>query len=278
MKKFLKILKTIFNFTWLTVLTQVGGIIYLLYQPFSFFIKKKYDGWKSRGRRILSFVALYLFCSLLIVPLIAKRFGRVPLPFFASKEIPVKAGNIILPLGNRHYVRPQLKAVFFDAAQKINQKYPNTQLLYLDANFPFWNGFPLLPHLSHDDGEKLDIAFLFKNKKTQKIHNNVLSFLGYGFVEPPRKGESNTPATCAKKGKWQYNFLYNITSQHNHEYYEFDSAANQYLMRQFINHPKIGKILIEPHLKSRLGLSGEGKVRAAGCHAVRHDDHIHVQL
>jgi len=199
---FLKILKTIFNFAWLTILTQVGGIIYLLYQPISFFIKKKYDGWKSRGRRILSFVLLYLICSLLIVPIIAKQFDR----------------------------GPQLKKVFFDTAKKVNQKYPNTQLIYLDANFPFWNGFPLLPHLSHNDGKKLDIAFLFKNKKTQKIHNKVLSFLGYGFVEPPRKGEYNMPKICAKKGKWMYNALYNITSQHNHQYYEFDKSANQYLM------------------------------------------------
>ena len=32
--------------------------------------------------------------------------------------------------------------------------------LALDGGFPFLDGFPLLPRLSHDDGRKLDLAFL----------------------------------------------------------------------------------------------------------------------
>jgi murein endopeptidase len=39
----------------------------------------------------------------------------------------------------------------------------------------------------------------------------------------------------------------------------------------------IGKIFIEPHLKTRLKLTTP-KIRFHGCRAVRHDDHIHVQL
>ncbi|MFT5619364.1 MAG: hypothetical protein ACI85I_002607, partial [Arenicella sp.] len=39
-----------------------------------------------------------------------------------------------------------------------------------------------------------------------------------------------------------------------------------------------GKVFIEPHLKTRLGLENYSKIRFHGCQAVRHDDHIHVQL
>jgi len=38
-----------------------------------------------------------------------------------------------------------------------------------------------------------------------------------------------------------------------------------------------GKIFIEPHLVKRLKLASN-KIRFQGCRAVRHDDHLHVQL
>ena len=48
--------------------------------------------------------------------------------------------------------------------------------------------------------------------------------------------------------------------------------------RQQIQNKAIKKIFIEPHLKTRWGLKNYQKIRYHGCHAVRHDDHIHVQL
>jgi hypothetical protein len=38
----------------------------------------------------------------------------------------------------------------------------------------------------------------------------------------------------------------------------------------------IEKILLEPHLKARLGLDSD-LIRFQGCGAARHDDHIHVE-
>jgi hypothetical protein len=35
----------------------------------------------------------------------------------------------------------------------MDEKFPGTVTIALDANFPFVNGFPLLPHLSHADGK-----------------------------------------------------------------------------------------------------------------------------
>ena len=93
---------------------------------------------------------------------------------------------------NRHYVRPELKNNIENVASKISKKHPNTTVNYLDANFPFYNGFPLLPHLSHNDGKKLDIAFLYKNRLGKEI-NTAPSFMGYGVYEAPKKSEYDMP-------------------------------------------------------------------------------------
>jgi hypothetical protein len=45
----------------------------------------------------------------------------------------------------------------------------------------------------------------------------------------------------------------------------------------FAADPSIEKVFIEPHLKNRLQLTSP-KVRFQGCHAARHDDHVHVQV
>lgn len=45
-----------------------------------------------------------------------------------------------------------------------------------------------------------------------------------------------------------------------------------------IKNPAVRKIFLEPHLKTRLKLSKYSKIRFHGCHSVRHDDHIHLQL
>jgi hypothetical protein len=48
-------------------------------------------------------------------------------------------------------------------------------------------------------------------------------------------------------------------------------------MQTLLAEPAVQKILIEPHLKERLRLQSS-KVRFQGCHAARHDDHVHVQI
>ena len=60
--------------------------------------------------------------------------------------------------------------------------------------------------------------------------------------------------------------------------YLMDTPATKRLLLKFIRQPQIKKIFLEPHLKQRLGLQKEKKIRFHGCRAVRHDDHIHIQL
>jgi hypothetical protein len=273
----LKILKTILIMVFLTILTQIGGLLYLIYKPLGKFIKKRTKlpllNW---GLRFLSFFTLLTVFSIFIIPSIAKKYGRVPLPISASKNIPLKPANILTVLANRHYVKPALKESIIAASKSIQEAYPGTQLIYLDANFPFWNEFPLLPHLSHDDGEKLDICFLYKNKQTGKRINRAPTYLGYGFLEKPAAGEWDQPLACEEKGYWQYSFLSKFTLPKKNR--EFDATANKRLLQIFSQDARIQKIFIEPHLKQRLGLGGVNKIRFHGCQAVRHDDHIHVQM
>jgi hypothetical protein len=179
---------------------------------------------------------------------------------------------------NRHYVRPKLKITCEEIASKLQQKYkyPRSEIRYLDANFPFKNGFPLLPHLSHNDGRKLDLSFFYLNKLGEDT-NSKPTFSGYGALEKPRKGEYNTADNCKQKGYWQYSYnqwmTFGIINQ-----LDFDAERTKYLTKAFATHPNIGKVFIEPHLKTRLGLENYSKIRFHGCQAVRHDDHIHVQL
>ena len=48
-------------------------------------------------------------------------------------------------------------------------------------------------------------------------------------------------------------------------------------MLNILHQPNLGKVFIEPHLKDRMKLTNS-KIRFHGCGAVRHDDHIHIQL
>ncbi len=162
-------------------------------------------------------------------------------------------------------------------AGEMNIKYPGTTLNYLDANFPFFNKFPLIPHLSHNDGKKLDLSFCYFNATTGERTNECPSFIGYGVCEEPQLKEINTADCCMKEGYWQYSFLTGVVSQKRKKDFTFDGERTKVLVNLFAEEPYIKKIFIEPHLKMRLRVSSE-KIRFHGCQAVRHDDHIHVQI
>lgn len=274
--KILKLILTVIVFIFLTILTQIGGLIYLVSFSTHNFINKEISNKIIRSTfKFVSFFTLYSIITFFIVPVIAKPFGRVALPLTQTNNL--KPLNFLSCFLNRNYVVPELKETALDVARQINNKYPGTVVNYLDANFPFINNFPLLPHLSHSDGKKLDIAFCYIDKKTGKTTNNVPSVIGYGISEGPKANEVNTANTCAKQGYWQYSFMLKIIPQSNKSNFTFDSTRTKELVNLFASKSIIGKIFIEPHLKTRLTLTSN-KIRFHGCQAVRHDDHIHVQL
>lgn len=256
----------------LTVLTQVGGALYLLYQPIRWQIGRRVPGkWNALGYRLITFAAFYTIGTLLLVPPLARLNGRVPLPVFS--EAALKPANYFFVLTNRHYVKPALLEATLDVANKMDN---SVTLFYLDANFPFLDGFPLLPHRSHDDGGKLDLAFIYENPTTAKLFPGSPSWLGYGYLEAPKAGEHDQTALCTKQGYWQYSLLSRLILQDKDV--SFSASLNRQLLLRLSQHPTIRKIFLEPHLKTRLGLEGQGKIRFHGCAAVRHDDHIHIQL
>ena len=274
--RLLKLSLTIILFCLFTVLTQVGGIVYLL----SILTHKLTDKWTSNNYlqatyRFTSFLTFYCLTSFLIVPIIAKPLGRVQLPLTETNHL--QPLNILTVFLNRNYVRPKLKQTAFEVAKQMNEKFPGTTTNYLDANFPFINKFPLIPHLSHNDGKKLDFSFCYRDTKTGKPTNECPSIIGYGICEEPQPNEKNTADFCDNKGYWQYSFLTKVISQSNKRDFTFDSDKTKILVNLFASQPTIGKIFIEPHLKTRLHITSD-KIRFHGCQAVRHDDHIHIQL
>jgi len=263
-------------FLLLTILTQIGGVVYLINFANYRFINQKINlRWLNRLCKLVSFIMLYLLATFVIMPVLARPFGRVQLPVTTTNNL--RPLTFMTCLLNRNYVRKDLRDVAFSVASEMSKKYPGTVINYLDANFPFINGFPLFPHLSHNDGKKLDLAFCYKDKQSLQETNDTPSPIGYGICEEPTSTEKNTANFCAQNGYWQYSLLESIMPQGRKNDFVFYPEKTKSLVELFAHDNRIGKIFIEPHLKLRLQLTSD-KIRFHGCQAVRHDDHIHVQL
>lgn len=268
--KIFRIFIWLFSFVLLTILTQVGGIALLICTSvFVLFPKILKNNWFKIG----VFLGVYLLLNLLVVPLVAPFFGRVPLPIRSHASIqPV---SFWYGLFNRHYVTPTLKSAVERVASALQQRYPDAKLVYLDANFPFWKNFPLLPHRSHDDGEKLDIAFLYQ--KSGKPSNQKPSLTGYGIFEAPREHEIHQTNICKKRGYWQYDINKYMAWLVKKDL-TFDEIRTRELIILLAKDQAVGRIFLEPHLKQRFRLREYNKIRFHGCRAARHDDHIHIEL
>lgn len=260
--KFVRVIVHILVVILLTAITQIGGILYII--SLYVFRKKK---WK----KYVYFFGMYLVCTFFIVPYVAPLFGREKVRNSHS----VKARSIFYILANRNYVRPKMNIALAGIASAFVEKYPNGQIVYLDANFPFIDKFPLLPHLSHHDGKKLDIALVYELEG--KVIASSPSISGYGAFEKPKASEYDQIKKCKARGYWQYDLQKYTTLGIIDQALQFSEKGTKTLVQNIVKQPKIGKVFIEPHLKHRMGLT-HPKIRFHGCRAVRHDDHIHIQL
>lgn len=280
----MNILKVIFQFFrfiflagLLTLITQVGGAIYLLTKPIGLYLERKTTGWKGFGIRMSMYFGVYLLISIILVPKLALKYNRVPLPLFATESLNIKPARYFFWIANRHYVRTGLYNSVVNISNKANAIQPNVSIHYLDANFPLFDYFPLLPHKSHNDGRRLDISFFYEDIAGSKL-NAAPGFIAYGHCEKPKKGELDYPEICRKRGYRIYSALYHLAKYFRKDLYQFDHKSNQALLKIIAAEPKVRKIFIEPHLKTRLKLKGVDKIRFHGCGAVRHDDHIHLEI
>ncbi len=263
LKRIFKILTIVFMTFLLTVLTQIGGILLLLSILISIKVKKKIH-WS------ILFIVFYTSATFIFVPIIAPLFGRERV----SEAINLKPTNFATIVLNRNYVRPSLNAILLHTAKQLKNK--GIQLNYLDANFPFINRFPLLPHLSHNDGKKIDISLIYEDKMGN-ITTKQKSRLGYGVFVAPTAKEYNQITYCLEKGYFQYDYPKYFTFGKINDSLVFSIKGTKLLIQTLLNERQLGKLFIEPHLKQRMHLYNK-KIRYHGCHAVRHDDHIHIQL
>lgn len=262
-------------FALLTLVTQIGGLVWLISLYLNHRVQKLRPMW---GLRWVIFVVLYSLITVFIVPPLAKYCAnRVPLPVFSNPHL--EPENVVYCYLNRTYVKPALLKALEEVAEQMQEKFPGSAVWYLDANFPFMDEYPLLPHLTHDIGKSIDLTFYWKNAKTDVPLRKNPSPHGYGLWAEAKPGEFDYAKSCKKQGYWYIGYDGAIASWGcNREKYTFDEARTGELMRLIAAHPAFGRILIQPHLKKRFGLEGYPNIKAQDCFSARHDDHVHVQL
>ncbi len=235
----------------LTAVTQVGGLAWLMAMAMR---------W-----RWISFAFVYACLSgaaVLVAPMVS---GREALPCFGDG--PLRAQNFAYCALNRHYVDADLADVARDLAARVAAQHPGTKTRTLDGNFPFFEDFPLLPHLSHDDGGTLDLAFYWQQDGTY-LPGRSRSPIGYW-------GYADGPSTCPPRWddlRWDMPWLQSQLPQ-----MDLDRPRMRTALSHLSGDDRVSKILIEPHVQAAMGI-GHPKIRFQGCRAARHDDHIHIQL
>ncbi len=258
----------------LTVVTQIGGIAYLLALLLRGLLFRR-TRWPSLALAL----PFLLFYSVGTLALGTELFTyRVPVSCINS------AGRVLAPaspmtcLLNRHYVLPDLYYTIEALSGHMAQRFPGTKTQVLDAGFPFGDDFPLLPHLSHDDGRKVDLAFYYQGRNGTYERGALASPLGYWGFEDPRPGD---PQPCAGRAdpmtlRWDMAWWQPLNRKDLTLDEERTKAALEWLTTEGKRYG-IERILLEPHLKRRLGLTSD-MIRFQGCGAARHDDHIHLQV
>ncbi len=218
------------------------------------------------------FIGTYLLCTFLLIPTIAPAFGRMKIH---NSEL-VQAKHPFYIWANRNYVSLKLHETLQKIAVQLEEENPEIQLIYMDANFPFIDNFPLLPHLYHSDGKKIDIALIYE-ELDGKITNDKPTLSGYGYFENPEEDEWNQIMLCKAQGEWHYDFTKYFTFGRVNKEIRFSEAGSANLARTILDRRSVDRIFIEPHLQERLQLNSN-KIWYHGCQTVRHDDHIHLEL
>lgn len=259
-------------FVLLTALTQLGGLVFLASLGIALMLRRK-------SLAALAGIAFFLvalpLANLFVAPALATLYGRVALP--CAGEPYAALSSLYCVLG-RNYARPEVRTMLEAMARDLARDHPGLVVATLDTGFPVIDGFPLPPHLSHDDGRRIDLAYFYKNAAGDSAPLAAPSFLGYwGFEAPARPGD----AACTDKARW-------LTFRWDMDWFQafvrrdlaLDEERTAAMLRWLTETgPQYGvsKILLEPHMAKRLGASSP-MIRFQGCRAARHDDHIHVEV
>ena len=266
----------LFVFVVLTLATQVGGLILILAWLIGrYAFPVSLCGWRRIAALATLFAGLYAALSIFLVPPLAAVGGRIPLPCRAESDRPFAAAHPLYCVMNRHYVDPRLAMLLTALSREINRTHPGTLTVFLDASFPFLDRFPLLPHLSHGDGRKLDIAYYYGAPDGSYLPGQLRSPIGYWAFEQPGAATSPCQTQSWLSLRWDMKALQRFYPDRPLEP-ERTRAALRWLVTEG---PQFGveRVFIEPYLAVRLGVSSP-ILGFQGCRAARHDDHIHFQI
>jgi hypothetical protein len=261
-------------FVALTVATQVGGFIWIATHLLARRLEQRGDLVARTRSRIALFTMLYAFVCAVVVPVVAAPLGRYRLPW--RGEVSLRPHTVWTLVLNRGYVTPSVEHALIDAATEIARSHPGTTTFYFDAGFPFARWFPMWPHRSHRHGDKVDVAFFYRRRDSHVPTVGAPGWIGYGAYQHPLPGEHDQPRYCAEHGYWQYGLLGRLVPGANDGAFELDPARTRQLIHVLARDARVGRMFIEPHLRTRLGISSR-KVGYHGCYAVRHDDHLHIE-
>ncbi|WP_280775727.1 hypothetical protein [Rhizobium sp. SG_E_25_P2] len=256
----------------LTALTQIGGLAYLMSSIAA--SRMRMRSWFAKFSVFIAFYAVATVSANIIAP----SFGRVPISCLGDGAGNVAVRSAMYCMLNRNYVTPSMLTLVSALADQVDQRFPGTTTVVLDGNFPFWDGFPLLPHLSHADGRKLDIAFFYKDSSGNFVNRATRSPIGYFAFEQP---SSDDEQPCDGRRdilttRWNFDWLQPFFPAYHIE--EKRTAFSlEWLTTEGVERFGLEKVFVEPHLKKALGVEG-GAIRFQGCRAARHDDHIHIQV
>lgn len=254
-------------FLFLAAVTQIGAVVLFMAIPawrYAERLLRPETPIRLMALRSGLFLALYAAVSAFAVPPLAAMAGRTPLPCGVLDRTPLGPTTILTCVLNRHYAAIGIDGVLRRAARSLSIHAPGARIGYLDAGFPFFDVFPMLPHLSHRSGRAVDLSFVYVGATP--------SLLGYwGYVQP-RPGE---PRPCSGKRswlRWDMDWLQPVLANGR-----LDESGTATLIRTLAGSPHVTRMFLEPHLKTRLSLDHR-KIRFQGCRAARHDDHLHVEF
>jgi hypothetical protein len=249
----------------LTVATQIGGAAV----------------WPALGivplvslrrRAVVALVlgaGAYAVASAAVVPALARARGHAPLPCLSAG--PLRPRSLLFCVANRHYVVAKLHDEAAEIARAVEGAHPGSVVRFLDAGFPLFDGFPLVPHLSHRDGRQLDLALFLEDAGARPIDGGGSPIGYFGYVQPLAGVAPACPPRTLDL-RWDLTALQPWFGPP-----QLDMRRTASLVRITAGRAAVEKILLEPHLRARLGIDS-AKVRFQGCDAARHDDHIHLQI
>ncbi|MGE4279084.1 MAG: hypothetical protein AB7G62_05815 [Magnetospirillum sp.] len=257
-------------FTVLTALTQIGGIAYAVASL----------AWSAQRRRHIptaltrflvpaTAITLYAVMTAFVAPPLAAHWGRQRLPCTQGETL-VPATRLTCWL-NRGYVSSETLTLLSDLGHDLSRRFPGSRLGVLEGGFPFIDGFPLVPHLSHRDGRKVDLSFFYLDENGNPRPDGSPSTLGYFVYVQPTATDTQPCRNRFTPLRWDFAWL-----QTDAPNWPMDAQRTQWMVHWLKNRPEVVRLFLEPHLAERLGENG-GKLRFQGCQAARHDDHLHVQ-